>query len=108
MAKHIRRTGILARLSPETLALLCPCDACFELRLTALEDRLERDQRNRHIHPLCPFCLSPMIWRGLAFICPYAETPALHEDIRRLQVINHGGFRGVAVNVRLPGGLPLQ
>lgn len=49
-----------------------------------------------------------MIWREFAFVCPYGESSALHEEIRQLNIIRHAGYRGVAVNVRLPGGLPLQ
>jgi len=82
--RHIRRKGVFATLEQSTLALLCPCDVCAALRLSATEERIERNRRNRHAHPACPFCYSPMIWRDAVFVCPYSETPELHEEIRLL------------------------
>jgi hypothetical protein len=84
--RHIRRTGILARLSPATLALLCPCDDCFNLRLNAGDERARRNAVSRDFNPSCEYCGAPTIWRDFAFVCPYAENPRMHDNVRALSL----------------------
>lgn len=95
-------------MSPEIQALLCPCDECFERQIAAAEARAIRDQRNRHLHPLCPFCLSPMLWREVAFVCPYGESQEVHEEIRRLNTPILRVRSRVAATTPVEGGWLLQ
>lgn len=108
MSRHIRRTVILRTLSEATLALLCPCDDCHQVVLNGFDERSERTRRNRHLHPLCDFCLSPMVWREVAFVCPYRESQELHEEIRRLNTPHLRNRSKVAVETPVEGGWPLQ
>jgi hypothetical protein len=47
--------------------------------------RAELQSRNSLLNPPCSFCRLPTIWRGLTFICPYAESFELHRRIRDQQ-----------------------
>jgi hypothetical protein len=81
--KHRRRAGVLLHLSPLALAHLCPCENCARLVALGFENRAKRDQRNSLAFPACPFCLSPMLWRGLAFVCPYQQSKEVHSAVAR-------------------------
>lgn len=49
-----------------------------------------------------------MVWREVAFVCLYAESAELHEEIRRLNTPKLRSRARVAVTTAVEGGYPLQ
>ena len=86
--RHIRRTRVLASLSPWAQAFLCDCPRCYAMQLEYHDRRAELNRLNSQRHPPCPFCGHPMVWRGACFVCPYVESMDLHQ-----RVANQGGAR---------------
>jgi NAD-dependent SIR2 family protein deacetylase len=67
--------------------MLCPCHDCVDKVIAWRFQKCTEDAVKSLNHPPCPECGLPMIWRGLIYVCPYAETREIHARIKRQMAV---------------------